>query len=92
MIPTGFDESNGYLSAPEGQEAEVAPLSIWSGVTPVMAEDRNGESYESAPVPVIYSCWKFTKEELEEVMKTGRIWLGVIGNTMKAPAASVRPV
>lgn len=26
----------------------------------------------------VLSCWKITKEELEEVQKTGRIWLHIV--------------
>lgn len=32
--------------------------------------------------PVVISCWKLTKEELEEVNKTGRIWLYIYGEGM----------
>ena len=28
------------------------------------------------------ACWKFTKEELDEINKTGRVWLMVYGLTM----------
>lgn len=27
------------------------------------------------------SCWKVTAEELEEIQRTGRIWVRVLGNT-----------
>lgn len=37
---------------------------------------------EGQNIPVVISCWKLTKEELEEINKTGRVWLTVVGDTM----------
>lgn len=36
--------------------------------------------------PIVLSCWKLTQEEMDEVKKTGRIWLWLWGQTMQ-PAA-----
>lgn len=36
---------------------------------------------------VVVSCWKITKEELEEFNRTGRIYLVIFGQTM--PPASL---
>lgn len=70
MIPTSFDESNAVLDKPKciGRE-DCTALSV------LRVTDGNG-------FPVVISCWKLTKEELEEVNKTGRVWLGVLGTTM----------
>jgi hypothetical protein len=38
---------------------------------------RNADGF-----PVVISCWKIEVAELEEIFKTGRIWLTVIGDTM----------
>lgn len=38
---------------------------------------------------VVISCWKLTKEELEMINKTGRVWLWVMGDTMPPVALSV---
>jgi hypothetical protein len=32
--------------------------------------------------PVVISCWRVTKEELEEIQRTGRVWLTIVGQTM----------
>jgi hypothetical protein len=32
--------------------------------------------------PVLLSCWKLTREELDEINRTGRVWLGIIGRSM----------
>jgi hypothetical protein len=63
MIPTSFHESNGVIGPPAGvKEEDVGSLSIWRG------EDRLG-------LPLLISCWKLTVEELEEIKRTGRVWL-----------------
>jgi len=72
VIPTSFAESNGVLDKPEDMDrAACEALAICRA-------DQEG-------VPVIISCWKMSKEELDEVNKTGRVWLVLAGNTM-APA------
>lgn len=70
MIASGFDQENAVLGAPLGMSAdECEPLSVWRG------ELESG-------VPVVISCWKITAEELEEIKRTGRVWLMVMGTTM----------
>ncbi len=70
MIATAFDEENCVLDGPPGTTAEeVSPLSAWRWPL------DNG-------VPCVISCWKPTKEEMEEIQKTGRIWIMIIGETM----------
>jgi hypothetical protein len=64
--PASFPESNEYLSRPAGLENAVDPLSV--------ACVSVGEGVEA-----IISCWKFSQEELDEVNRTGRVWLGVLG-------------
>jgi hypothetical protein len=72
MIATSFDESNLALSRSNGMTEE--PLCVMKTKT----EDG---------FPVVVSCWKMTKEEKEEFLRTGRIWLTVYGETM--PPVSV---
>jgi hypothetical protein len=70
MIPTAFDEENGVLDGPQGTTSdEVGPLSVWRG------RFDNGQ-------PCVISCWRPTKEEMEEIQKTGRIWITILGRTM----------
>lgn len=70
MLPTSFNEENGVLDAPKGMSPdECEPLSVWRGPM----DDGT---------PVVISCWKPTKEELEEIQRTGRVWIMVMGNTM----------
>lgn len=70
MMPTAFDEENGFLDAPAGMSPDDCDsLSVWRGVI------DNG-------TPVVISCWKPTAEEMEEIQRTGRIWILVMGTTM----------
>lgn len=69
MEPTSFEQSNVILSPPEGTDLDKCEvLSVFKG------NDRDGQ-------PVVISCWKLTKEELEELVKYGRVWLIVSGET-----------
>ena len=69
MVPTSFDESNQVLARPPNMTAEeCVPLSVWMG-------DHNN-------IPTVVSCWKVTAEELAEINKTGRVWIGIAGLTM----------
>lgn len=70
MMPSSFHESNTYLGPPPGVSLEdCEALSVWKGEYP------DG-------TPVVISCWRPTVGELEELQKTGRIWLHVWGHTM----------
>lgn len=66
--PSNFDWSNAAYGPPEGMtEEQVQTIFAYHGV------DR---AYDCKRV---VSCWKLTKEELEEVNRTGRIWLNCLG-------------
>jgi hypothetical protein len=69
--PTSFPESNDHFDKPSDltyEQCEV--LSVYKGLDSISG------------LPVIISCWKPTKAELEEINKTGRIWLFIYGTTM----------
>ena len=70
MIATSFDEETNVLEKPPNMSVDdCEPLPVWRGLL------TNG-------LPVTISCWKFTKEEMEEIQKTGRLWLMVLGEGM----------
>ena len=70
MVPSGFDQENGVLDPPIGMDAtDCHALSVWRGLT-------------YGDTPVVISCWKVTAEELEEIRRTGRVWLYIMGTTM----------
>lgn len=79
MEACNFEESNAVLSKPDCMtHEECTPLCVYQGV----------ESTQN--MPVIISCWKITKEELEILQKTGRIWLHVLGTAMPPLALDLR--
>lgn len=74
MEPSSFPEENLILDKPPGMSYDdCMALSVFQG------EDSVGQ-------PVVISCWKPTKKELEEINRTGRVWLWIYGQTMP-PAA-----
>lgn len=64
-VPSSFDESNFVYDTPKGVDPEdIVPLAC----------------YVQAQPPLTISCWKFTKEELDEIIKTGRVWVYIYGH------------
>lgn len=70
MVPVAFDQDNTVIGPPVGMtEKHCDSISAWMGK---LEND----------VPVTISCWKLTIEEMGEVMRTGRVWLVVMGHGM----------
>ena len=66
-----FDEANINLGSPEGcTEEQVRTIRAWMG------------KYPDSGQPVIITCWKPSVADLEEIKKTGRIWLHLWGKVM----------
>jgi hypothetical protein len=73
MIPVDFPEKNLVYTKPKGwTDEQCSDLPVWSGPVKI---DEQGNTAAS-----IISCWQLSKEDLEEVNKTGRIWLCVSSN------------
>jgi len=78
MEPCGFAESNAVLSRPPDME-DCDALSVLRG------QDLQNR-------PVVVSCWKVTAEELEEIKRTGRVWLLLWGPSMPpATVSGIKP-
>ncbi len=75
-FPANFDEANDVLNATTGVAPgdKVLPLNI------LRTETVNG-------TPCTVSCWKLTQHELDEINRTGRVWLTIIGR--KCPPVGV---
>ncbi len=70
MIATAFDEENSVFGPPPGVSLDYCSvLSTWKGKL------SDGQ-------PAVISCWKPTVEEWEEMRRTGRIWIIVMGEGM----------
>lgn len=79
MNPTNFDESNHVIDKPADMDREHCDaLCVWQG------EVDDGE-FKS---PVIISCWKVTQEELDEINRTGRVWIWHYGNYLQPHSAT----
>jgi hypothetical protein len=64
-VPSSFDESNFIYDTPKGVDpGDIVPLSCFVQNSPALT----------------ISCWKFTKEELDEIIKTGRVWVYIYGH------------
>lgn len=75
MLPADLPERNTIFTKPEGMtDEQCSDLPVWRGEAPL---DEQGNT-----VPVIISCWKFNKEDLEEIQRTGCIWLSITGHGM----------
>lgn len=75
MLPTTFDGSNFTFTKPNGMtDEQCMDLPVFKGDG--LDEDGN------VCYPVIISCWKFSKEDLEEIQKTGHIFLQICGTVM----------
>lgn len=62
------EHTNSVLMAPENQRDEVADLPI------ARVQFQDGTR-------AVESCWELSKEEIEEVKRTGRIYFVCMGDT-----------
>lgn len=70
MLPTTFEGYNFVYTKPGSMtDEQCMDLPVFKGL------DANG-------LPVIVSCWRFSKEDLEEIQRTGCIYLSVCGTGM----------
>lgn len=70
MLPIDFTERNFVYSKPEGwTDEQCSDLPVWKGEVPI--DDKGNTAHG------IISCWKFSKEDLKEIQRTGVIWLNV---------------
>ncbi len=69
MFPTAFEESNAVLDAPESCPVPVGPIAVCRLV------NQYG-------VPMVVTCWKLTQGDLDEIIRTKRVWLGAMGLSM----------
>jgi hypothetical protein len=70
MLPTTFNGSNFVFTKPKDMtDEQCMDLPVFRG------NDADG-------MPVIISCWKFSKEDLELIKETGEIYLSITGQGM----------
>lgn len=69
--PIEFTEQNAVLGSGNNPGTENLPI----------ANCTVAVNSENPDVPFIVSCWQLSPEEIAEVQKTGRVYLGVMGKT-----------
>lgn len=75
MLPVDFTGRNKIYTKPGGwTDEQCSDLPVWEGNAPI---DDQGNT-----APTIISCWKLSKEDLEEIQRTGVIYLSVSGTGM----------
>lgn len=80
MLPTSFEGSNFVFAKPADMtDEQCMDLPVWRGELP---HDDAGNTF-----PAIISCWRLSKEDLEEINRTGVVWLSITGRGM--PPVSV---
>lgn len=68
MLAVDFPQSNDTLKKPVTlKDEQCASMRVWKGTGPI---DEKGTM-----APLIISVWKFTKEDIEEIQRTGTIYL-----------------
>lgn len=74
MLPTNFEQANKCYTKPESwTDDQCMDLTAWQG--PVT--DKEGNTLQA-----VISCWKLSYEDLQEIQKTGVIWLSIRGHGM----------
>lgn len=79
LIPIAFDQENCLMHPPNGMTSEEIGI-LSACLTKITDKDW----------PVVITCWKLTKDELEEINKTGRVWLTVLGARMQPVEITVK--
>lgn len=75
MEPCSFEQENTILNPPDNLTLDQC------GVLPV-CKGYIALEHPDIVHPVVISCWKPTRDELEKISKTGRVWLIVLGESM----------
>jgi hypothetical protein len=72
MLPTQFPEQNfEYLKPADMTDEQCYSLPVFKG-------------YDSEDVPIVISKLKFSKEDLEDINRTGEMYLQIVGHSHPA--------
>ena len=71
MQPISFPEQNNILGKPADMtDEQCSSLPVHHYMEP------------TSGFPAIISCWKLSPDELEEVQRTGVVWVNTLGKTL----------
>lgn len=84
MLPVSFEGQNKIYTRPENwSDDQCMDLPVFQGWSAI---DEKGTM-----MPTITSCWRLSKEDLEEINRTGQIWLTITGCGMPPVELSTEP-
>jgi len=63
MEPASFPEANQVFDKPDGWSRDEC-----GAIDTFLGKDQFNR-------PIIVTCWKLTKDEVEELLETGRVWV-----------------
>jgi len=78
MQSVDFEGSNRTLGKPEGMTEEQCRALPIRDIEQIII---NPETNESTKIPFVVSCWCLTLVEIEELVRTGVLWVGINGYT-----------
>lgn len=73
MEPANFDGTNATMGPPNGMTDDQCGT-IFAQMTTL--------NLIGGPMPCTITCWKPSRAELDEIERTGRVWLTVLGHGM----------
>lgn len=79
MHPISFPQQNNVLGKPADMTDDQCNSLPVHHYEQEVGKDEKGNSIKW---PSIVSCWQLTPEELEEVQRTGIIWVNTLGHTL----------
>lgn len=77
MTPVGFEQANGTLTAAPNSVVRVQDLPV------AIVQTKEG-------LAAIVSCWELDDQEIEDLVKTRRLWLSVAGTGMPPISPATR--
>lgn len=80
MTPVDFPQSNNTLGKPSNMtDEQCLPLPVHHYHQDFGPDSEGGDPVR---IPAIISCWKLTPEELEEINRTGIVWVNTLGTSL----------
>jgi len=81
MLQVTFPEHNDIIHKPKDMtDEQCLDLAVWKGQIIIDEEGNTCHGY--------ISCWQLSKEDLEEIQRTGVIWQTILSNRL--PPSSVQ--
>ena len=83
METAAFDEANITMNEPDGWSPDQC--------NSIRARRHSVILHGGVEVPVVTTCWKPTAKELDEIRRTGRLYLSCVGQSMPPVLLAANP-